>query len=84
MFICFAFCLSLARQIVCAFDTQACIVFIAQFSVKKEENTIIAVFPIEFDMDLSIVTNNVFVNSTNIYGRTNINVFIRMLISKYK
>ena len=44
--------------------------------VTKEENTIIAVFPIELDIDLSIITNNVFVNSTNIYGKTNINVFI--------
>lgn len=53
---------------------QAWIVLIAQFKVTKEENTIIAVFPIELDIDLSIITNNVFVNSTNIYGKANKNV----------
>ena len=61
----FAFFLSLANTIVCAFPTQAWIVLIAQFKVTKEEKTIIAVFPMEFDMDLSIVTNKVFVNSIN-------------------
>ena len=54
---------------------------IAQFKVIKEENTIIAVFPIELDMDLSIITNNVFVNSTNIYGKTNKNVLKIFLLN---
>ena len=37
----------------------------AQFRVIKEEKTMIAVEPIELDIDLSIVTNKVLVNSTN-------------------
>ena len=59
---------------------QAWIVLIAQFKVTKEENTIIAVFPIELDIDLSIITNNVFVNSTNIYGKANKNVLFFILL----
>ena len=55
----------LAKTIIWALLTQVWIVLMAQFRVIKEEKTMIAVVPMELDIDLSIVTNKVLVNSTN-------------------
>ena len=56
---------ALAKTIIWALLTQVWIVLMAQFRVIKEEKTMIAVVPMELDIDLSIVTNKVLVNSTN-------------------
>lgn len=58
-------------------------ILIAQFNVRNEENTIIAIFPIELDSDLSIIINIVLVNSTTMYGNTNISVVNISLFFKF-
>ena len=63
--------LFLTNTILCDWLIHPCNVFIAQFKVINVEKTTNAVFPIELEIDLSIITNIVFVNSTIIYGKTN-------------
>ena len=58
--------LFLTSTILCEDAMQACKVLIAQFSVINDEKTTSAVFPIEFEIDLSTNIKNTLVNSTMI------------------
>ena len=65
------FFLSLAKTILCDWEMHPWIILIAESKLRNDANTMIAIFLVELDNDLSIVTNIIFVNYTKIYGSTN-------------